>query len=76
MSTHGLELVPEPGQAPRLAEPIPDTSLVALDVFLNARLREFLQLTDGDQVQLAGHGFTITGWHDKALILRHACCRP
>lgn len=72
MANHGaLDLRATPGDPPTLAEPIPDLSLVALDVMLSARLREFLLLTDGDRVHLAGHRFTVVGWVDRAMVWRH-----
>lgn len=60
------------GGTPRLVEPIPDEALVALDVLLNARLREWL-IVSGRDVQLCGHAFTIVGWVDGCLVFRHQC---
>jgi hypothetical protein len=58
------------GGTPQFVEPIPDEALVALDVLLSARLREWLILT-GTDVELCGHRFKITGWVDGCLMFAH-----
>lgn len=58
------------GGTPHIVEPVPDLSLVALDVMLSARYREWL-LVAGDVVQLCGHRFTIVGWTERCLVFRH-----
>lgn len=60
----------EPGQAPRLNTPVPELALVSLEVFLSARLREWLEL-DGSTVVLDGHTFRIVGWEQDCLLWQH-----
>jgi hypothetical protein len=70
MAQEALAAVLDEGGTPRLVEPIPALSLVALDVLLSARLREWI-LVDGAAVTMFGHAFTICGWQDSALLMLH-----
>jgi hypothetical protein len=74
-TTGALTLTVEPGMPPRIVEPIPDVTGLALDVLLSARLREFLTIS-GSDVGIDGHAFRIVGWEQDALVLTHACCVP
>lgn len=58
------------GGTPRLHAPVPELSLVSLDVLLAARFREWL-LVQGELVELCGHRFRIVGWTQSCLVFKH-----
>ncbi len=72
-----LRIVTGRGVAPVLAAPIPDLTCLPLPYMTALAVREFLLVTDYDEVEVCGHTFHVMAWQrvpSPGLVLSHHCC--